>query len=75
MATEGYSGMEGWWVQLMAVDVLLKGCVDKRSALQAMEKEPATIQEAVQLLKRTSNYEQVLGLGQKSIRQMSQVEE
>ena len=72
MATEGYSGMEGRWVQLMAVDVLLKGCVDKRSALQAMEKEPATIQEAVQLLKRTSNYEQVLG--QKSIRQMSQVD-
>ena len=75
MATEGYSGMEGRWVQLMAVDVLLKGCVDKRSALQAMEKEPATIQEAVQLLKRTSNYEQVLGLGQKSIRQVSQVEQ
>ena len=75
MATEGYSGMDGRWIQLMAVDVLLKGCLDKRSALQAMEKEPVTIQEAVEQLKRTSNYEQVLGLGPKSMRQVTQFEQ
>ena len=74
MATDGYSGMEERWVQLMAVDVLLKGCLDKRAALQAMDKEPSTISEVVQLLKRASTYEQVLGLGPKHVRQVSHVE-
>ena len=75
MATDGLSGMDERWVQLMAVDVLLKGCLDKRAALQAMDKEPSTISDAVRLLKRTSSYEQVLGLGPKQVRQVAHVEE
>ena len=42
-AVEGYPGMPTRWVQLMAVDVLLKGCLDKRAALQTMDKEPAVL--------------------------------
>ena len=75
MATDGFSSMDERWVQLMAVDVLLKGCLDKRAALQAMDKEPSTISDAVRLLKRTSSYEQVLGLGPKQVRQVAHVEE
>ena len=74
MAIEGYSGMEERWVQLMAVDELLKGCLDKKAALQAMDKEPSTISEVVQLLKRASTCEQVLRLGPKQVCQVSHVE-
>ena len=67
---EGYPGMPTRWVQLMAVDVLLKGCLDKRAALQTMDKEPAVLSQAVDYLKRFANYEKALGLGNKGMRQV-----
>ena len=54
----------------MAVDVLLKGCLDKRAALQTMDKEPAVLSQAVDYLKRFANYEKALGLGNKGMRQV-----
>ena len=69
-AVEGYPGMPTRWVQLMAVDVLLKGCLDKRAALQTMDKEPAVLSQAVDYLKRFANYEKALGLGNKGMRQV-----
>ena len=47
VASEGYVGMTGQWVQALAVDAFLMGCLDKRSALSSMNKEPQTIDEAL----------------------------
>ena len=52
VASKGYSGMTGQWVQVLAVDAFLMGCSDKRSALSAMNKEPQTVDEAVKLMRR-----------------------
>ena len=52
VTSEGYVGMTGQWVQALAVDAFLMGCLDKRSALSSMNKEPQTIDEAVKLMRR-----------------------
>ena len=49
VTSEGYVGMTGQWVQALAVDAFLMGCLDKRSALSSMNKEPQTIDEAVKV--------------------------
>ena len=57
VASEGYVGMTGQWVQALAVDAFLMGCLDKRSALSSMNKEPQTIDEAVKLMRRLGSHE------------------
>ena len=56
VASEGYVGMTGQWVQALAVDAFLMGCLDKRSALSSMNKEPQTIDEAVKLMRRLGSH-------------------
>ena len=65
VASEGYSGMTGQWVQVLAVDAFLMGCSDKRSALSAMDKEPQTVDEAVKLMRRFNSHEKALGTEKK----------
>ena len=50
VTSEGYVGMTGQWVQALAVDAFLMGCLDERSALSSMDKEPQTIDEAVKFV-------------------------
>ena len=57
VTSEGYVGMTGQWVQALAVDAFLMGCLDKRSALSSMDKEPQTIDEAVKLMRRLGSHE------------------
>lgn len=70
LAVDGYPGMQDKWIQCLAVDVLLKGCIDKRAAFLTMDKEPGTMSEALQMMKRFANYEKALGLSTKSVRQL-----
>ena len=65
VTSEGYVGMTGQWVQALAVDAFLMGCLDKRSALSSMDKEPQTIDEAVKLMRRLGSHEGTLKTGKR----------
>ena len=65
VTSEGYVGMNGQWVQALAVDAFLMGCLDKRSALSSMDKEPQTIDEAVKLMRRLGSHEGTLKTGKR----------
>ena len=41
MATDGYSGMGGERIQVLAVDAFRMGCTDKRSARSALDRDPS----------------------------------
>ena len=65
VTSEGYVGMTGQWVQALAVDAFLMGCLDKRSVLSSMDKEPQTIDEAVKLMRRLGSHEGTLKTGKR----------
>ena len=65
VASEGYVGMTGQWVQALAVDAFLMGCLD-RSALSSMNKEPQTIDEAVKLMRRLGSHNSVISAEKQS---------
>ena len=66
VASEGYVGMTGQWVQALAVDAFLMGCLDKRSALSSMNKEPQTIDEAVKLMRRLGSHNRAMSAEKQS---------
>ena len=66
VASEGYVGMTGQWVQALAVDAFLMGCLDKRSALSSMNKEPQTIDEAVKLMRQLGSHNSVISAEKQS---------
>ena len=66
VTSEGYVGMTGQWVQALAVDAFLTGCLDKRSALSSMNKEPQTIDEAVKLMRRLGSHNSVISAEKQS---------
>ena len=66
VASEGYVGMTGQWVQALAVDAFLMGCLDKRSALSSMNKKPQTIDEAVKLMRRLRSHDRVMSAEKQS---------
>jgi hypothetical protein len=47
MATDGYSEATEDIVELMAVDVFLKGCNDKKTGLAAMRENPSRFDQAL----------------------------
>ena len=66
VTSEGYHGMTGQWVQALAVDAFLMGCLDKRSALSSMDKEPQTIDEAVKLMRRLGSHNRAMSAEKQS---------
>ena len=66
VTSEGYVGMTGQWVQALAVDAFLMGCLDKRSALSSMNKEPQTIDEAVKLMRRLGSHNSAISAEKQS---------
>ena len=65
MAADGYSGMGGEWIQVLAVDAFLMGCTDKRSARSALDRDPKTVDEAVSLMRRFHGHEKALAVGRR----------
>ena len=57
MTADGYSGMGGEWIQVLAVDAFLMGCTDKRSARSALDRDPKTVDGAVSLMRRFHGHE------------------
>ena len=65
VASEGYVGMTGQWVQ--ALDAFLMGCLDKRSPLSSMNKEPQTIDEAVKFMRRLGSHNRAMSAEKQSL--------
>ena len=62
MAADGYSGMGGEWIQVLAVDAFLMGCTDKRSARSALDRDPKTADKAVSLMRQFHGHEKALSV-------------
>ena len=62
MAADGYLGMGGEWIQVLAEDTFLMGCTDKRSARSALDRDPKTVDEAVSLMRRFHGHEKELSV-------------
>lgn len=65
MATDGCLNTPEHVVDTISVDAFLKGCSDKKAALFAMEKNPTTIDQALQCVKNSIHKQKIL-LGYKN---------
>jgi hypothetical protein len=62
MSTDGYPDTPEEFVEIIAIDAFLKGCTDKKAALTAMDKNPATLDQALQFVKSAiANQKVILG--------------
>ena len=62
MAADGYSGIGGEWIQLLAVDNFLMGCTDERSARSSLDHDPKTVDETMSLMRRFHGHEKALAV-------------
>ena len=62
MAADGYSGMGGEWILVLAVDAFRMGSTDKRSTWSALDRDPKTVDEAVSLMIRFRGHEKALSV-------------
>ncbi|CAC5412299.1 unnamed protein product [Mytilus coruscus] len=60
LATDGYLNTPENVVDTIAVDAFLKGCIDKKAALFAMEKDPNTMDQALQYVKSSILNQKIL---------------
>ena len=55
LVNEGYPDAEAPAVQLIIMDVFLKGCLDRTAALTAMHRDPKSAYEALELVNQPSS--------------------
>lgn len=60
MAADGYINTPEHVIETISVDAFLKGCLDKKAALFAMEKNPSTIDQALQYVKSSIHNQKIL---------------
>ncbi|CAC5400387.1 unnamed protein product [Mytilus coruscus] len=60
LATDGYLNTPENVVDTIAVDAFLKGCIDKKAALFAMEKDPNTMDQALRYVKSSIHNQKIL---------------
>ena len=62
MTTDGYQDTPDNCSQTVAIDAVLRGCQNKQAALTAMDKNPVTLDDAIQHMKRAiTNQRLILG--------------
>ncbi|CAG2209805.1 unnamed protein product [Mytilus edulis] len=66
MATDGYPDTPEAFVEIVAIDAFLKGCLDKKAALTAMDKNPTTLDESMQYVKSAITNQRII-LGAKRV--------
>lgn len=59
LAADGYPGTTEEMVETLATDAFLKGCHEKRAALTAMDKQPASLDRALQIVKNAVSNQRV----------------
>ena len=72
MAANGYSGMGGEWIRVLA-DAFLMGYTDKRSARSALDRDPRTVDEAMSRMTRFHGHEKEIGI-ERRVRTMAREE-
>lgn len=72
LAVDGYPDTPGPFVQTLVTDAFLKGCVDKRAALSAMDKDPDNLDDALQFVKSAmTNQKVILGSKKMEVKRVS----
>ena len=51
MAADGYPNTPGDFIQIVATDAFLKGCLEKKAALTAIDKDPTTLSDALKFVR------------------------
>ena len=71
MVTEGYPDAPQGVIDTIASDTLLKGIENKRVALTAMDKDPTTLESALQLVKGAiNNQKRIFGTRKQEVRKV-----
>jgi hypothetical protein len=67
MAAEGHEFMPDYFINTVTMDSLLRGCIEKQSALVTLNKDPKTLNEAIQYLKSANTNQKLIGGVKKEI--------
>lgn len=68
LSTDGYPGTQDGFIQIVATDAFLKGCLDKKAALTAMHKDPTDLDTALQYVQSAvTNQRVILGIKKSDI--------
>ena len=71
MVAEGYPGAPEAVIETIASDTFLKGVENKRAALTAMDKDPTTLESALQMVKAAvHNQRLILGARKPEVRKV-----
>lgn len=60
LSTDGYPESPDTFIQILATDAFLKGCMDKKAALTAMDKDPDNLDLALQYVKSALTNQRVI---------------
>jgi len=60
LAADGYPNTPDGFIQIVATDAFLKGCIDKKAALSAMDKDPENLDKALQFVKSAVTNQRVI---------------
>ncbi|XP_056014940.1 interaptin-like [Ostrea edulis] len=71
LATEGYKGMPEYFMSTVTIDAFLRGCNEKRAALVTLDKDPNTLDEAMQHMKSAITNQKLIGGVKKEIKRVS----
>lgn len=72
LATDGYPGTPDAFIQIVATDAFLKGCSDKQAALTTMDKDPDTLDKALQYVKSAvTNQRVILGAKKADVKRVT----
>lgn len=66
LAVDGYPETPDRFVEIIAIDAFLKGCYDKRAALVVMDKNPESLEKALQYVRGAVANQKVIMGGRKS---------
>ncbi|CAG2245689.1 unnamed protein product [Mytilus edulis] len=66
LAVDGYPDTPEKFAETLATDAFLRGCLDKRAALVAMDKNPESLDQAVQFVRSAAANQKVIMGGKKS---------
>lgn len=60
LATDGFPNTPDDFIQIVATDAFLKGCSDKKAAYTAIDKDPDTLDKALQLVKAAITNQRII---------------
>ncbi|CAC5364585.1 unnamed protein product [Mytilus coruscus] len=72
LATDGFPGTPDDFIQIVATDAFLKGFMDKKAALTAMDKDPDSLDKALKYVKSAvTNQKVILGNKKPEVKRMA----